>query len=98
MINEKPWGSVSDYGCFFDQSYKVKRIFVNPESRFSLQYHNHREEFWTVVEGSGYLTRGDKEYKVKSGDSCHIPVQTLHRMEGGQNGVLFIEVTERGML
>ena len=93
MINEKPWGwyQTMDAGS----SYKVKRIFVNPESRFSLQYHNHREEFWTIVEGSGYLTRGDKEYKVKPGDSCHIPVQTLHRMEGGQNGVLFIEV-QRG--
>ena len=70
MINEKPWGwyQTMDAGS----SYKVKRIFVNPESRFSLQYHNHREEFWTELVGGvgkygrllGWLYVGDSQYSL----------------------------------
>ncbi len=66
MINEKPWGwyQTMDAGS----SYKVKRIFVNPESRFSLQYHNHREEFWTIVEWK----RSRVDVSSMSGDHTQI--------------------------
>ena len=30
---------------------------MRPSKRFSLQYHNHREEHWTIVEGVGQINR-----------------------------------------
>ena len=50
-IDVRPWGSyyVSDKGT----GYLVKQLKVKPESRTSLQYHNHRDEVWVVVHGSG---------------------------------------------
>ena len=50
----KPWGwyLIIDEGS----DYKVKKIFVKPRSRFSLQYHHKRDEYWTIVQGSGIIT------------------------------------------
>jgi len=51
MIHERPWGT---YEVLLDEpNYKVKRIVINPEQKFSLQYHEHRSEYWTVVSGFG---------------------------------------------
>ena len=48
MLVEKPWGS---YEVLLDEpTYKVKRIILNPDQQISLQYHNHRFEYWTIVE------------------------------------------------
>ena len=97
---ERPWGwfETIDEG----DDYKVKKLFVNPKSRFSLQYHNHREEHWTIVEGSGIITLDDDtladyyEVVVKPGDHYYIPIKSVHRLSGGDKGVLFIEV-QRGI-
>ena len=58
-IENRPWGwfLTLDEG----KDYKVKKIFVNPKSRFSLQYHKHRTEDWVVVQGVGLLTQDDSE-------------------------------------
>ena len=54
MIFERPWGT---YEILLEEpNYKVKRIVINPNQKFSLQYHNNRSEYWTVVEGSGTMT------------------------------------------
>ena len=90
---EKPWGWFTTISQGDD--YKVKEIFVNPGSRFSLQYHNHREEHWTIVEGSGIITLDGDEMEVKPGDHFYIPVKGIHRLKGDGNGVRFIEV-QRG--
>ena len=48
---EKPWGK---YEVLLDEpEYKVKKITLNPNQQFSLQYHNNRSEDWVIVEGSG---------------------------------------------
>ena len=47
----RPWGwfITLDEG----KNYKVKKIYLKPNTKLSLQYHHHRDEHWTVVEGSG---------------------------------------------
>ncbi len=94
MIREdRPWGwfQTIDQGS----DYKVKKIFVNPNSRFSLQYHNYRDEYWTVVQGSGKFTLGDESKDAVTGDNFFIPVKHYHRMEANSEGLMFIEV-QRG--
>lgn len=53
--NERPWGwyNILKEG----ERYKVKRISVKPGEAFSLQYHNNRKENWTIVRGSGKVTK-----------------------------------------
>lgn len=93
----RPWGW---YETFIEEEgYKVKRITVVAEQSISLQYHNHREEHWTIVNGEGYVTIGDVEdpetlveYYGKVGDSFHIKTGEVHRIRGGERGVIFVEV------
>tara|TARA_Y100001973_G_scaffold104547_1_gene174743 strand:+ start:1179 stop:1520 length:342 start_codon:yes stop_codon:yes gene_type:complete len=89
----RPWG----WYITLDQGvdYKVKKIYVKPSQRFSLQYHNHREEHWTIVEGVGKITQGDLTTSIETGKYVYIPKGVIHRLEGGDKGITFIEV-QRG--
>ena len=89
MIVKKPWGT---YEVLLDEpNYKVKRIVVNPYERFSLQYHNHREEHWVIVEGDGIVQVKHKEYPAIVRSHWVILPRELHRATAGPNGLVFIE-------
>ncbi len=89
----KPWGT---YEVLLDEpDHKVKRIFVKPNERFSLQYHNEREEHWTFVEGIGTITQHGVESIIRPGEYAFIPRGGIHRLQAGEKGVTFIEV-QRG--
>lgn len=87
---ERPWG-------WFETieeniRYKLKKIYVNSNQQFSLQYHNHREEYWIVVEGDGFITLNENIFSAKVGDFFKINVKQIHRMKGGPKGIVFYEV------
>ena len=87
---ERPWGH---YENLLDaEGYKVKRITVDPDQQLSLQYHYHREEFRTVVCGSGYVTVGDDCLHAKIGHVFHIPIHETHRLRAEEKGITIIEV------
>ncbi len=77
-IGERPWGK---YFVLRDEpNYKLKRIEVNPGQRLSYQYHHHRQEYWTVVQGEATVVLDDKEITLKYGESIFIPQGAKHRM------------------
>ena len=89
--NIRPWGKykVLDSGPGF----QVKRIELNPHSRFSLQWHSKRGEKWIIVSGNGLATVGFEEIWVTSGYIVDIGLQDIHRMENiGDEPLVFIEV------
>lgn len=88
--DDRPWGS-------FDQFTKnepstVKLITVSPNKRLSLQKHSKRSEFWHIISGSGIITIGTQSLPAKSGDEFEIPIETLHRVAGGPEGLCFLEI------
>lgn len=86
------------YYILVDQpTHKVKRIVVDPNKRLSLQSHKLRHEYWTIVDGTGIFTLGYdlescEDTLVKAGDTMEIPPGYLHRIQGGDAGLTFIEV------
>ena len=93
MIYERPWGT---YEVLLEETtYKVKKIKLNPNQSFSLQYHNQRWEDWIIVDGNGIICDGDKTRNCIVGDRFHIAPQKVHRATAGKNGLIFIEV-QRG--
>ena len=64
MTETRPWGSftILDEG----DGFKVKRISVKPGEKLSLQYHHHRSEHWTVVQGEATVTIGEITKPVKN--------------------------------
>jgi len=75
----RPWGYFDsiDYGSGF----QVKRIFVNPKAKLSLQKHNHRAEHWVVVKGVALITCGEKVFELRESQSTFIPKGEVHRLE-----------------
>lgn len=74
----RPWGWYDnvDEG----ESFKVKRIQVNPGASLSLQMHHHRAEHWVVVRGIAEITNGDQVFRLTRNQSTYIPVGAIHRL------------------
>ena len=91
ISESRPWGSftILDEGM----GYKVKRISVKPGEKLSLQYHNHRFEHWTVVQGEASVTIGDRTKPLKINESAYIPLKEKHALANeGQELMQLIEV------
>lgn len=87
----RPWGQ---YWVLEDaDTYKVKRIEVNPGGRLSYQYHHKRAEVWTIVKGVGRITLDGEVRDYKAGEVAIIPLGAKHRIENpGDEFCVFIEV------
>ena len=87
----RPWGSFRILSE--SPGYKVKEITVTPGQRTSLQYHQQRCEFWTVVRGQARITHGDKELDASAQDNFFIPIGMKHRLENnGTDDLVIVEV------
>ena len=88
---ERPWGTY--YNALEETGFKIKKIVVKPNSRLSLQSHEHRSEHWVVAEGQALVTVGDKEIKMERDQYIYIPKGSIHRLQNlGQNDLVLIEV------
>lgn len=75
----RPWGS---YTVLLDTDrVKVKRLVVNPGQRISLQKHQHRQEHWVCVDGTGTVLLDGKNIVFERTVEVHIPAQSTHRLE-----------------
>ena len=88
---DRPWGSFEI--LHEENELKIKRIIVKPQSRLSLQSHQHRSENWTIIKGEAVVTIDDKEIPCSANNSVFIPAQAKHRISNqGEQDVIFIEV------
>ena len=86
----RPWGHYDSIDV--EDNFIVKRIFVKPRSRISLQKHQYRAEHWVVVKGHAKVTCDDKVFKLEENQSTYIPLGAVHRLENVGN--LPLEVIE----
>lgn len=87
----RPWGFFERFTL--NEPSTVKIITVNPGEEFSLQQHDHRDEEWKILRGSGKVMVGDVTKEVKIGEEFFVARGTKHRVEGGSEGVTFLEVS-----
>jgi mannose-1-phosphate guanylyltransferase len=88
---ERPWGNY--YNAFEEPGYKIKKIVVKPQSRLSLQSHEHRSEHWVVVHGEALITLDDKEIKMTRDQYIYIPKGSIHRLQNlGTDDLILVEV------
>jgi mannose-1-phosphate guanylyltransferase/mannose-6-phosphate isomerase len=90
----RPWGWYDsiDHG----ESFKVKRIQVNPGASLSLQKHYHRAEHWVVVKGTAEITNGDQVITLQENQSTYIPKGQTHRLSNPGSGPLEIIEIQTG--
>lgn len=87
-----PWGSHTV--IFHGDLYKVKKINVDQGKQLSLQFHNHRDEHWIIVQGSGLLTIKDETKNIKENEYIYIRKNQIHRIKNnGNQELILIEIS-----
>jgi mannose-6-phosphate isomerase-like protein (cupin superfamily) len=86
----RPWGFFERFTL--NEESTVKIITVNAHEAFSLQTHEHRQEFWRVINGSGVITVGEERHDATVGNSFFIDKQVVHRAEAGPDGLQLLEI------
>lgn len=91
FTEERPWGSFRE----FTENDKgtVKIIFVRKGEAFSLQDHEHRDEFWRILSGNPNITIGDKTVQAKKGDEFDIQPKMDHRISAFIDDVEVLEIS-----
>lgn len=89
----RPWGEF--YGWDSGKEWKLKTVYVKPGKRLSLQYHHHRSELWTLVQGDATATieanGTPKKVKLLIGQTFIVPARAIHRLES-KRGAVIVEV------
>ena len=88
--DDRPWGYWES--LYLGSDFKVKHIYAAPDEMLSLQRHQHRTEVWTIVDGSGTITLGEKIIPVSKGETITIEKEAVHRAVGGPKGLHIIEI------
>ena len=84
MFEKRIWG---EYRVLYFQQYEngkkclTKELVIIPTKNISYQKHNHRNEIWTFVKGTGLLVINGKVTKVQDGDSVYIKTGDLHAVK-----------------
>ena len=87
----KPWGYFQLLNV--QKGFLVKKIFVKPSEKLSLQSHKHRSEHWIVVEGEALVTIEKNKYDLGISESIYIPLGSKHRLENNsKKNLVIIEV------
>lgn len=63
------------------RGYKVKRLVIHKGCAISNQYHNYRDEIWTIVEGSAEVTLDGSIIYLHKGQTLKIPRKSAHKVK-----------------
>ncbi len=74
----RPWGKFRSFPYEFARNIKI--ITLNPGGVLSLQFHEHRSEFWVVLDEGLEVTLADRVWKPKEGEEIFIPSKAPHRL------------------
>jgi mannose-1-phosphate guanylyltransferase len=74
----RPWGGYSS--ILNGDRFQVKRLFVKPGKKLSLQKHHHRAEHWIVVRGTAEVTVDGTVTILSENQSIYLPLGCVHRL------------------
>jgi len=77
---EKAWG-YEIWWADVPGKYLGKILHINAGHRFSLQYHEKKDETMYILRGAAEVTISGITILKYEGDCIHIPHQTLHRIK-----------------
>jgi mannose-6-phosphate isomerase len=87
----RPWGRFEKF--HENKSCTVKLIYVNANSRLSLQYHKKRSEFWKVIKGTALVEIDEKRIVLGEGETITIPRQAKHRVLALESECIILEIS-----
>lgn len=90
----RPWGWYDSIDC--GNNFQIKRLYINPGEKLSLQMHHKRAEHWVVVSGVATVTNGNQKLTLRQGQSTYIPLKTVHCLENKTNEPLEVVEVQSG--
>jgi mannose-6-phosphate isomerase len=87
---ERPWGRFEKF--HENKPCTIKLIYINANSRLSLQYHKKRSEFWKVIKGTAILELDGKAIMLREGETVTIPRQAKHRVGALESECMILEI------
>ena len=88
------WGH---YDVLYEDDHaKLKHLYIEPGKNISYQYHNHRDEIWTIVSGKGRLILDGAVRDMAPGDSVRIKVGQRHMIRCTGDETLVIHEIQTG--
>ncbi|MBA3732999.1 phosphomannose isomerase type II C-terminal cupin domain [Patescibacteria group bacterium] len=90
-IEHRPWGSFTTFTK--NETSTVKILNIKKGEELSLQYHNNREEFWKVLDGTPMVTIGDEVKSLKEGEEVTVKSNTKHRISAPNDDVRMLEIS-----
>lgn len=90
MFAEKSWGSYRVLDI--EEGSLTVKVTLNPNHSMNYHSHEHRDEVWTVIAGTGKTIVDGMEQPVKTGDVITMAIGCKHTVIAGENGLQLIEV------
>ena len=91
LVERRPWGKFEQFTK--NEPCTVKLIYLDPDKRLSLQYHNNRSEFWKVIIGPIKVQLAGETKILKEGESILIPKKAVHRLIGAGSAAVVLEIS-----
>ena len=70
----------------------MKRLIIKKDKNISYQYHKYRSEFWTIVEGTGYIVLDGILSKANTRDTFTIENNAKHSITAIDGDLVILEV------
>jgi mannose-1-phosphate guanylyltransferase len=86
----RPWGGYAS--ILSGERFQVKRLFVKPGKKLSLQRHFHRSEHWVVVRGTAEVIIDGTMTTLFENQSVYLPQGCVHRL--ANPGRMMLELIE----
>ena len=104
---ETVWGEW--YNLFSDNidscTYRIKKLHIKPQKFISMQYHENRDEVWTIIKGKCLLALQSQESdsisitaEYHDNDTIFIPKLTIHQAYNPTNEELIILELQSGIV
>jgi len=87
----RPWGNFERFTL--NEPCTVKIITLDPDQELSLQQHEHRDEEWRILHGSGTVSVNGVDTAVGPGGEFKVLRGELHRVASGSDGLVFLEIS-----
>ncbi|MCI8611819.1 MAG: cupin domain-containing protein [Clostridiales bacterium] len=93
---ERQWGYFTV--LYSDTCCKIKHLYIAPYKNISYQYHRHRDEYWTIVQGSGKFILDGETRQLQAGDRVEIAAGQWHTIQNIGEKVLVIHEIQTGKI
>lgn len=90
----RPWGYYTNLQS--GEGFLVKCIVVNPKSKLSVQYHNHRQEHWVILQGNAVVIKGEEKLCLGTNECIDIDIKEIHSLQNPYDKTLKVLEIQHG--